>query len=235
MSFKPEFKNLRAHRNWNLFILRDNASAPIVEKTFIQTVQYSGAGFLPPANTTLVPVRNQFVALLSSYGTATFEEQTSVRVDLTAINAAITGGVTGNINIIGGPIIDPDFPPLVRIDDRTINGRFNTTPAGAKFAEISRGAVGQLDATFTPNIAKNAIGFYLSDVSDFTDDLTITVNTSSGSLSYLIPNPNPASYVTFAMFFAVCLVGRTVNNVYLSWTNRNDVIGVDDIILGDYP
>lgn len=235
MSFKPEFKNLRAHRDWNLFLLRDKNNGPSVERVFIQTVPYSGAGFEPPASTVLVPVRNEFVSLLSSFGTATFEEQTVLQFPLLSVNGAVTGDITGNVNIVAGPIIDPEFPPELTVDNRNVNGRFNTTPSGSKFVELSNGVEVQDEATLTPSVNKTAIGFYLSDIADFSNTLTITVNTSNGSLIYVIPNPNPVAPVTFAMFFAFCLVDRTVINVNLKWTNTNDIIGIDDIIIGDYP
>jgi hypothetical protein len=208
---------------------RHSSASPVGPEIVRLFVYNPAAGAYPTSVADLIAEKNSFVALLSSYGTATLEELALSSYEL-SIPAAVTG-LAGMITITSYYDNTNDFPSAMAIDNSMANGRFNVTPGGAKFVESGADLAKRL--VFTPSVARSAFAFFAMDIGDFPSAASIVVNTSTGVLTY--PVVDVVGDQTLAVFFGIALTdGRTISSVELRGTNEDDSMGVDDLITGSY-
>lgn len=108
----------------------------------------------------------------------------------------------------------------------SIDGRFNTTPGGAKWWETA----GEMQITFSEPIS--ALGFYVTDIADFSSQLDIELTDTNDETRTLRVYDAVAAASGACMFFGFVDSGTAYTSVNFILSGPGlDFIGIDDLVI----
>lgn len=188
-----------------------------------------------PVSGAPVDEQSAFLSLLSSYGCVNFE------------GFGGFGGLqdfTIPMKFLADTIFIESAPigAFMKLEDETILGRYNTTtpffgePVNRVYLSQDI-AGGEIETyKFTPSAPFDAFGLYITDPGDFEPaNYVFTVETTDGTylpefdLAEFVPTPSGC-----LVFWGFVLnSGRKIVSVTLTIPNTLDVIGLDDILVGN--
>lgn len=161
--------------------------------------------------------RNTFVSNLSGVGSEGFESYASgTGTPLAIAFPGSTGSITATLSGSGG------------VANSTGAGRFNTTPLGRQWWEVS----GTFDIAFDQAIS--AFGFYGTDIGDFNGQITLALTDINGIVTNLVvPNTVNGNNASL-LFYGFIDTGNSYTSIAFGNTNAGtDFFGFDDMIIGD--
>jgi hypothetical protein len=166
-----------------------------------------------------VTARTQFLSTLSGVSSQGFEgfatgTSSPLSLDFTGsggntLNATITGA--GNIQDLSGGV-----------------GRFNTTPGGSKWWEVS--------GAFTVGFASaiSAFGFYGTDIGDFNGQVTLDLLDTTGGHTLLTVQNTMNGANSSLLFWGFVDSAKSYSQITFGNTNSGtDFFGFDDMVIGD--
>lgn len=192
---------------------------------------FFGENLAPVAVVSGAPVtaRDEFLAGVTLAETLTFETKT-VQPYYSGLAHAFTGNQAGLVLTLSTTGTHDSY---LEVATGVGNGRFNTTPSGARFLEFYDDVI--LD--FSTNI--NALGFYGTDWGDFDGRVKVTLTDSADvETTYDVPHTVPAANSSL-IFWGFTHPGAAYKRARLFCTydstpgyGEGDFFGVDDIIVG---
>lgn len=174
-----------------------------------------------PANTVSgapVTARNSFLGSLVGVGTEQFE------------SAAVGTGAPLAVNFPGSSSgITATLTGTGSINNNTGAGRFNTSPGGSKWWEVS----GAFQMDFSSPIA--AFGFYGTDIGDFNGNVTVALrNAATNAVTNLVINNTLNGRNGSLLFWGFVDPTATYNRITFGNTNAGvDFFGFDSMTIGD--
>lgn len=167
-----------------------------------------------------VTARNSFLSNLVGVGTEEFESfadgtEAPIAVNFPGSTGAITASLTGSGEIDDGGA-----------------GRFNTSPGGSKFWEVS----GAFQLDFSSPIS--AFGFYGTDIGDFEGQLTIALrNAVTAAITNLVVDHIIDGESGSLLFWGFVDPSGTYDRITFGNTNSvgigRDIFGFDTMTVGD--
>lgn len=160
---------------------------------------------------------NTFVSNLSGVGSEGFESYANgTGTPLAIAFPGSTGSITATLTGSGG------------VENNTGAGRFNTTPLGSQWWEVS----GTFDIAFDQAIS--AFGFYGTDIGDFNGQITLALTDINGIVTNLVvPNTVNGNNASL-LFYGFIDTGNSYTSIAFGNTNAGtDFFGFDDMIIGD--
>jgi hypothetical protein len=183
-------------------------------------IVYFGENQTPANTVTGAPVtaRNNFLGSLVGVGTEQFEGPSVGTGAPLAVNfQGSSSGITANLTGSGG------------INNNTSAGRFNTSPGGSKWWEVS----GAFQMDFSSPIA--AFGFYGTDIGDFNGNVTVALrNAATNAVTNLVINNTLNGRNGSLLFWGFVDPTTTYNRITFGNTNAGvDFFGFDSMTIGD--
>ena len=186
-------------------------AAPVIYFGENQTANLSVSG-------SPVAARAQFLSNLSGVSSQGFESfAVGTRPPISMTFAGSAGNLSATLTGVG------------RVDDRTNNGRFNTTTGGSKWYDVS----GAFNITFGTAIA--AFGFYGTDIGDFSGRITLSLtDTNDVVTSLTVPNTIDGTDGSL-LFYGFIDSTKAYKAISFGNTSPNgtDVFGFDDMVIGE--
>lgn len=161
--------------------------------------------------------QNNFVSNLSGVGSEGFESYASgTGTPLAIAFPGSSGSITATLSGSGN------------IQNFTGAGRFNTTPTGSQWWEVS----GTFNIAFDQAIS--AFGFYGTDIGDFNGQITLALTDINGIVTNLVvPNTVNGNNASL-LFYGFIDTGNSYSSIAFGNTNAGtDFFGFDDMIIGD--
>lgn len=161
--------------------------------------------------------QNSFVSNLSGVGSEGFESYVSgTGTPLAIAFPGSSGNITATLAGSG------------YVENSTGAGRFNTTPLGRQWWEVS----GTFNIAFDQAIS--AFGFYGTDIGDFNGQITLALTDINDIVTNLVvPNTVNGNNASL-LFYGFIDTGNSYTNIAFGNTNAGtDFFGFDDMIIGD--
>ena len=160
---------------------------------------------------------NTFVSNLSGVGSEGFESYASgTGTPRTIAFPGSSGSITATLNGNGN------------VENLTSSGRFNTTPMGRQWWEVS----GMFDIAFGQAIS--AFGFYGTDIGDFNGQITLALTDINGIVTNLVVPNTVNGRNASLLFYGFIDSGNSYTSIAFGNTNAGtDFFGFDDMIIGD--
>lgn len=161
--------------------------------------------------------QNDFVSNLSGVGSEGFESYLGGTATPLAIGfPGSTGNITATLTGSGN------------VENQMGAGRFNTTPLGRQWWEVS----GTFGIAFDQAIS--AFGFYGTDIGDFNGQITLALTDINGIVTNLVvPNTVNGNNASL-LFYGFIDAANSYTSIAFGNTNAGtDFFGFDDMIIGD--
>ncbi|HEY5800697.1 MAG TPA: PEP-CTERM sorting domain-containing protein, partial [Burkholderiaceae bacterium] len=159
--------------------------------------------------------RTSFLSALTGVGNQTFESYAvGTPAPLALSFPGSAGAITATLTGAGD------------IENNTGAGRFNTSPGGSKWYEVS----GSFNIAFSNPIS--AFGFYGTDVGDFNGQITLSL--LGGGTTNLTVNNTVNGNDGSLLFFGFIDPTQSYTSIQFGNTNAGtDIFGFDDMVIGD--
>jgi hypothetical protein len=230
MSFRPEFKNLRAHRGWNLFLLRNKTLPACFELIQIATQQFDPVLGMNTGGSAIT-ARNLFLSYLSNYLSADMNHLTGGFPSATTrISASQPRSIWSGLGTITTDSAFNFAYTANTANSASYPGRFNTTlPSAGQWLDSDS------SLNFTLSSARNAFCCYITDLGDFLASLTFEFYlgvTLIKSVAVPYQDFNTGEVMHFGYLNGAISFDKVRIAIEQPGSPSLDSVGYDDLVIG---